>query len=416
MNAEAPVIAGIDVHKMMLAVVVARFQEGRLEFIERQFPTSRYSLEELASWLRSEQVTEIAMESTAQYWVPVWRALEDDFKLHLAQPRSTAAPKGRKSDFADARRIVKRLLAGDLTLSYVPEREQRQWRLMTRQRVALVIQQGRVRNQLEGLLEQARIKLSGVLSDLVGASGRRILWAMAKGGTDRAVLAALADSAVKATPAILQEALRGELSEVQRMMLRMSLEQWDLLHKHIEQLNAEMVGALRQHAEVVRRLAEIPGVSLTAAQQIIAEVGVDARAFAAPQKLASWVGVCPGKQESAGKNYSNRSPKGNPMMRRLLTQCAWAAVKAKDTIFQEKFRRLTPRLGARQAIWAVAHQMLRIIWKILHEKVDYIEKGNHWADVDAKERRKKRFVKQLQRLGYSVQLVPRTPAVVEVHG
>ena len=104
------------------------------------------------------------------------------------------------------------------------------------------------------------------------------------------------------------------------------------------------------------------------------------------------------------------------MMRRLLTQCAWAAVKAKDTIFQEKFRRLTPRLGARQAIWAVAHQMLRIIWKILHEKVDYIEKGNHWADADAKERRKKRFVKQLQRLGYSVQLVPRTPAVVEVHG
>ena len=178
MNPGYGVMAGIDVHKRMLAVVVAVLGEQEIEYRQRKFGTSYGELEGLTEWLSQQQVSEIAMESTAQYWRPVWLALEGRFRLHLAQPRSTLAPRGRKSDFADATRIVRRLLAEDLTLSYVPDREQRQWRAMTRLRVRMSTQQVRLRNQMEGLLEEGRIKLSSVVSDLLGVSGRAILWAM----------------------------------------------------------------------------------------------------------------------------------------------------------------------------------------------------------------------------------------------
>lgn len=205
------VVAGIDVHKKMLAVVVAVVGEQKIEYRQRKFGTTSRELEQLAAWLREQQVSEVAMESTAQYWRPVWMVLEGQFRLHLAQPRSTQAPRGRKSDFADAKRIVRRLLAEDLTLSYVPDREQRQWRTMTRMRVRMSTQQVRLRNQMEGVLEEGRIKLSSVVSDLVGVSGRRILWALVGGETDPVKLASLAEKRLHCTAEQLQEALRGEL-------------------------------------------------------------------------------------------------------------------------------------------------------------------------------------------------------------
>ena len=173
---------------------------------------------------------------------------------------------------------------------------------------------------------------------------------------------------------------------------------------HIEQLETEMTKALQGWRPATQRLVEIPGISHIAAQQIIAEIGPEASAFLAPEKLASWVGVCPGTQESAEVSYSSRSAKGNPMLRRLLTQCAWAAVKVKGSIFEQKFRILLPRLGAKPAIWAVAHRLLRVIWKVLHDKVAYIERGI--LDPEALERRRKRYVRQLRKLGFTVTLTP----------
>lgn len=404
MNPVYGVVAGIDVHKRMLAVVVAVLGEQEIEYHRRKFGTSYGELEQLSEWLGQQQVGEIAMESTAQYWRPVWLALEGRFRLHLAQPRSTLAPRGRKSDFADATRIVRRLLAEDLTLSYVPDREQRQWRTMTRLRVRMSTQQVRLRNQMEGLLEEGRIKLSSVVSDLLGVSGRAILWAMVRGASDPAQLAALASYKLTTPRAQLQEALRGELDSSQRLLLKMLLEQWEQLAAHIQQLEAEMTRALQGWEPATRRLMEIPGISHVAAQQIVAEVGPEASAFLAPEKLASWVGVCPGTQESAEVSYSSRSPKGNPMLRRLLTQCAWAAVQVKGSIFEQKFRTLLPRLGAKPAIWAVAHRLLRVIWKVLHDKVSYIERG--LLDLQALERRRKRYVRQLRKLGFAVTLTP----------
>jgi transposase len=404
MNPVYGVVAGIDVHKRMLAVVVAVVGEQEIEYRRRKFGTTHGELDQLVEWLRQQQVSEIAMESTAQYWRPVWIALEGRFRLHLAQPRSTLAPRGRKSDFADATRIVRRLLAEDLTLSYVPDREQRQWRTMTRMRVRMSTQQVRLRNQMEGLLEEGRIKLSSVISDLLGVSGRSILWAMVHATSDPAQLAALANHRLTVPADQLQEALRGELDPSQRLLLKMLLEQWEQLAAHIERLEIQMTKALQGWEPTTRRLLEIPGISHVAAHQIIAEVGPEASAFPAPEKLASWVGVCPGTQQSAEVSYSHRSAKGNPMLRRLLTQCAWAAVKVKGSIFEQKFRTLLPRLGAKPAIWAIAHRLLRVIWKVLHDKVPYIERGI--LDPEALQRRRKRYVRQLRKLGFAVTLTP----------
>jgi transposase len=407
MNPVYDVVAAIDVHKRMLAVVVAELRQEQIEYRQRKFGTTHGELEQLADWLRQQQVTEVAMESTAQYWRPVWMALEGRFRLHLAQPRSTLAPRGRKSDFADATRIVRRLLAEDLTLSYVPDREQRQWRTMTRMRVRMTTQQARLRNQMEGLLEEGRIKLSSVISDLVGVSGRAILWAMVRGMVDPGELAALASQRLRTPTAQLEEALRGRLDSASRLLLKMLLEQWEQFQTHIEQLEMHMITALQNWEQATTRLLEIPGISRVAAQQIIAEVGPEARAFLAPEKLASWVGVCPGTNQSAEVSYSARSAKGNPMLRRLLTQCAWAAVKVKDSIFDQKFRALLPRLGAKAAIWAIAHRLLRVIWKVLHDKVQYVEQGI--LDPASVERRRKRYVRQLRKLGYAVALTPLEP-------
>jgi transposase len=404
MNSVYGVVAGIDVHKRMVAVVVAVSGERKIEYRRRKFGTMHGDLEQLGEWLRQQQVSEVAMESTAQYWRPVWIALEGQFRLHLAQPRSTLAPRGRKSDFADATRIVRRLLAEDLTLSYVPDREQRQWRTMTRLRVRMSAQQVRLRNQMEGLLEEGRIKLSSVVSDLMGVSGRNILWAMVRGTTDPEQLAALASYKLATPKARLQEALHGELDGTQRLLLQMLLEQWEQLSGHIAQLEAQMSKALGSWETAIQRLVEVPGISHVAAHQIIAEVGPKASAFLAPEKLASWVGVCPGTQESAEVSYSSRSAKGNPMLRRLLTQCAWAAVKVKGSIFEQKFRTLLPRLGAKPAIWAIAHRLLRVVWKILHDKVSYMERG--LPDAQALERRRKRYVRHLRKLGFAVTLTP----------
>jgi transposase len=398
------VVAGIDVHQRMLAVVVAEVGEQEIEYRRRTFGTSYGEREQLVEWLRQPQVSEIAMESTAQYGRPVWIAWEGWFRWQLAQPRSTLAPRGRKSDFADATRIVRRRLAEDLTRSYVPDREQRQGRTMTRMRVRMSTQQVRLRNPMEGLLEEGRIKLSSVISDLLGVSGRSMLWAMVHATTDPAQLAALANHRLTVPSDQLQEALRGELDPSQRLLLKMLLEQGEQWAAHIERLEIQMTQALESWEPAARRLREIPGISHVAAQQIIAEVGPEATAFLAPEKLSSWVGVCPGTQQSAEVSSSSRSAKGNPMMRRLLTQCAWAAVKVKGSIFEQKFRTLLPRLGARAAIWAIAHRLLRVIGKLLHDKVRYIERGI--LDPHAAERRRKRYVRQLRKLGFAVTLTP----------
>lgn len=413
-------IAGIDVHKKMLAVVVSDVEvEGEYQFEERLFGSSPEPLRSLSEWLIEQQVEEVVMESTAQYWRPVWEALERYWKprsqkregagpmsgtLHLAQAQSNRGPRGRKKDFPDAERLVKRLVAQELTLSFVPPAEQRLWRTVMRRKYQLTRNRVQSQNRLEPLLEEAHIKLSSLVSDLLGASARRMLRALAEGETNPATLAALADERLRATPQQLCDALGActELNPVYRRLLKMALEELRLIEEQIGQLDQEMASLLSQHRDTVRRLAEVPGLGVDSAQQIIAEVGATAATFPSAKQLSSWVGACPGDNQSAGVNYSHRSPKGNRHMRRILNQTANAAVKAKGSIFEMVYRRTVPRLGHQQTIGAVAHRQCRLIWKILRQGVRYEERGPA-VSKKSQQRRTVRMIRELRSLGYRVE-------------
>ncbi len=398
-------IAGIDVHKKMLAVVVANARDLELQFECRGFGTTRSELYALSAWLKEHAVQEVAMESTAQYWRPVWLALEGQCCLHLAQARSNRGARGRKGDFRDAKRIVSRLLSGDLILSYVPEAEQRCWRMLTRTKYQLTRDRVRLQSQLEGLLEECQIKLSSVVSDLLGASGRRILNAIAEGESDPVRLAELGDQRLRASKAELIDALSGQIQALQRQVLALYLTRLDLIESQMATLEKLIAEAMRAHQEAITRLAELPGLGVDSAQQIIAEIGPQAAAFPSAGQLASWVGVCPGRQESAGESSNNRSAKGNRFMRRLLDQLANAAVRKQGSHLQIVFRHLLPRLGYNKAVWAIAHRLCRLIWKVLHEGVHYVEYGAAATPITLK-RRRQRLVTQLRRLGYEVKLTP----------
>lgn len=407
-------VAGIDVHKKMLAVVVADVEGvGEYVFERRRYGSNPEDLKRMSEWLVQQQVAEVVMESTAQYWQPVWGALERYWKpaselrsaaLHLAQAQSNRGRRGRKKDFPDAERLVKRLMAQELILSFVPDVEQRLWRTVTRRKYQLIRNRVQLRNRLESLLEEAHLKLSSLVSDLLGVSARRMLVALAEGETDPAALAALADQRLRATPAQLSDALGActELHPVYRCLLKMALEEWERIEQQIQKLEQEMASLLGQHENAVQRLAEVPGLGVDSAQQIIAEVGATAATFEAAKNLASWVGACPGHEESAEVNKSRRSPKGNRHMRRILNQAANAAVRMKGCIFQIVYRRLAPRMGHKQAIGAIAHRLCRLIWLILHQGVRYQERGPAVSER-TRQIRTRKMIRQLQQLGYHVQ-------------
>jgi transposase len=342
----------------------------------------------------------------------VWLDLEPHFgKLHLAQAYSNRAPKGRKNDFRDAKRLARRLLAEELILSFVPDPEQRIWRTLARSKTQLVRERVRLHNQLEALLEEARIKLSGVISDLLGTSGRRILAALSQGETDPVKLAELGDDRLPCSNQELADALAGSPEPVHLEVLKLYMERLEMLDQQIQTLDVLAAKALKKHEEAVIRVAQMPGFGADSAQQIIAEVGVDAEAFPSASQLCSWVGTCPGSEESAAQNHNSRSPKGNRYARRILTQAAQAAVKKKGSHFQTVFRRLLPRLGYKGAIWAIAHRLCRLIWKVLHDGVQYVEKGEE-TNPRAKKRRAQKMVQALRKLGYQVQLTPVNPEPV----
>lgn len=413
-------IAGIDVHKKMLAVVVSNVEvESEFQFERRMFGGNPEQLRLLGAWLLEQEAEEVVMESTAQYWKPVWGALERYWKpiresregamrrsgtLHLAQAQSNRGRRGRKKDFVDAERLVKRLVARELTLSFVPDAEQRLWRAVTRKKYQLRRDLVRSNNQLESLLEETHIKLSSLVSDLLGVSARRMLNALADGETNPAALAALAHQRLRATPEQLCDALGAcaDIKPVYRRLLKMTLEQLQFLEQQIGQLDQELATLLHPHQDAVQRLAEVPGLGVDSAQQIIAEVGPTAATFPSEKCLSSWVGACPGDEESAGVNYSHRSPKGNRHMRRLLNQAANAAVKVKGSIFEVIYRRCVPRLGHNQAIGVIAHRQCRLTWLILHNGALYEERGPAVTTL-SKYKRTWRMIRQLRQLGYRIE-------------
>jgi transposase len=398
-------VAGIDVHKKVLMVVVIDATTPGEKPERRRFGTMPSELRRLSIWLQPGGVEEAVMESTAQYWRSGWLELEPYLRLHLAQAFFNRAPRGRKHDFKDAERLVRRLIAEELILSFVPTGEQRIWRNLTRMKTQLTRDRVRLQNQMECLLEEMRIKLSIVVSNLLGASGLGMLRALAKGETDPKQLAALGDERLQCSEEQLVDALTGRAQPMHREMLALQLERLQLIDTQIAKLNGMIAQAMKPHQEAVMRLAEVPGLGVDSAQQVIAEVGVQASTFPSAAELTSWVGTCPGKDESAEQNRSSRSAKGNKYLRRVLNQAAHAAVKKKGSYFQAVFRRLLPRLGYQSAIWAVAHRLCRLVWKILHEGVQFIEHGFE-PDPQAKKKRARMLARALRKLGYEVAITP----------
>ena len=367
-------------------------------------------------------VQEVVMESTAQYWRPVWEALERYWQpvarrwseqnpmsgsLHLAQAHSNRARKGRKDDFRDTERLIRRYVADELVLSFVPSPEQRLWRTVTHRRQQCVEARASLQNQMEAFLEEAHIKLSSMVSDLLGQSGRRMLEGIAEGKLGPAEIALLADRQLRATPEQLTDALSAvaELNPVYRKLLRHSLNELALLDSQIADLEKEIAMLLGEHQEAVHRLGEIPGVGPNSAHQIIAEIGPAAATFPSAKELASWVGVCPGENVSAGESHGAQSPKGNKTMRRLLNQAAHAAVKVKGSIFEVVFQRLRRGLQYPEAIWAIAHRICRVVWVVLKRGVRYEERGPSVSEK-SKRTRANRMMRELRRLGYRVDPIP----------
>ncbi len=324
--------------------------------------------------------------------------------LHLAQAQSNRGAGGRKRDFPDAERLVKRLVAQELTLSFVPDAEQRLWRTVMRRKYQVTRNRVQLHNRLESLLEEAHIKLSSLVSDLLGTSARRMLQALADGETDPTTLASLADTRLRATAAQLSAAFGActTLHPVYRRLLKLTLDELRLIEDHLGQLDQQMADLLAEHQEAVQRLAEAPGLGVDSAQQIIAEVGATAATFPSPKHLASWMGACPGNEESAGVNYSHRCPKGQPPDATRPESSRERRGEGQGDDLRHRVSPAVPRLGHAQAIGAIAHRLCRLIWKILHQRIRYEERGPAVSE-EAKKVRARKMIRELRNLGYHVE-------------
>ncbi len=418
-------IAGIDVHKKVLAVVVTDIDApGEAAYERRKVVYTPESLRQLAGWFIEQQVEEVVMESTAQYWQPLWSMLEQHWQpqrreregagkqagsLHLAQAQSNRGRRGRKNDFGDAERLVKRLVSQELILSFVPSAEQRLWRTFTRRRTQLMQSRSRLQCHMESLLEQAHVKLASLASDLFGVSMVRILKALAKGESDPAVLASLADSNLKATKSQLMDALSPcrNWDPRYRVIIRHMMDELDLIEKQVQELEKNAAELMKPYEDAVQRLAEMPGMGAVSALQVIAEIGPSAEAFPTPGELCSWVGVIPGENITADHNSSTHSPKGNRPLRRLLNQVAHAAIQTQGSILEHKVERFNKRMKPTAACWAVAHFICELFWIILHKGLKYEERGPG-LNTKNRCRRISRMIRELRALGFHVS-PPATP-------
>jgi transposase len=403
-----PCCAGLDVHKETVVACVRRaLGGGKVQQEVRTFRTETGGLLALADWLTDAQVTHAAMESTGVYWKPVWNLLEGVIELLLVNAEHIKQVPGRKADVKDSEWIAQLLQCGLLKASFVPERPVRELRDLTRQRVQLVRQKVQVANRIQKTLEDANIKLASVASDVLGASGRDMLRAIVRGESDPVVLADLARQRLRKKIPQLQEALLGEVTDHHRFLLGMLLDQVEFVEGQIARLGQRITEVLpAPFAEAIERLVTIPGVDRRAAENIVAEVGADTKPFKSAGHLASWVGICPGNHESAGKRRSGRTTKGNAWLRVTLVQCAWAASHTKDTYLAAQYKRLAARRGKKRALVAVGHTLLGIVYAVLKKKGTYQELGADYRDRQDKEKLAARLLRRLEKLGVKVTVQP----------
>ena len=436
--------AGLDVHKKNVkACFSGPGKDGQRTKETRTYLTMTENLLEMRDWLKAQGCTHIAMEATGVYWKPIYNLLEGDFEILVVNAHHIKAVPGRKTDVKDAEWIADLLSHGLLSASFIPSAPQRELRELTRYRTSLVEERAREVNRLQKTLEDTNLKLGDVVSDVLGKASRLILTAVVAGETDAARLASLALGRVHASQQDLERALTGKVTVHHRFMLGQHLALIEQLDEAIRRVTEEIgrrftppepppeqeplagsqdtplpdtsEAALSSDEstplswqEAVELIDQVTGISQRVAQGLLAEIGIKMEQFPSAKHLASWVGICPGNHESAGKRLSGKTRKGNPYARRLLIQAAHAAAHSKSTYLAAQYRRIAARRGSKRAAVAVGHSILVIVYHLLRDRSTYEDLGGNYFDEHDRQMVQKHLVRRLERMGYQVELQPRS--------
>jgi len=399
-----PRCAGLDVHARSVTACVRIARDATITYDQYVASTTTSGLLALDAWLTAHGCTHVAMEATGVYWRPVWHVLEDHFTLVLANAMHIRNVPGRKSDTNDARWIADLLAHGLIRSSFIPPAPIQALRDLTRTRRQLGREVARHIQRVQKTLEDTNIKLTRVLTDIMGMSGRAILAAIVAGETDPDRLAALTRGRLKASRAELREALHGRVTEHHRFVIQLHLTQIDGLEGAIAAIDARIGDALGPVHAAVRLLATMPGLSETTARSLVAEIGTDMTRFPSAGHLVSWAGLCPRQDQSAGTTRSTRTRQSAPWLKPMLVNAAWSATRKTDSYLRAQFLRLKSRRGPKKAILAVASSMLTAAYIMLRDGVEYHDLGPHHFEQRDKERMTKRLLERLRILGVTVQV------------
>jgi transposase len=398
---------GLDVHKETVVACVVVPGTGKQPHKEiRTFNTMTADLLALADWLGAQGVTHVALESTGVYWQAPWNVLESSFTLLLVNAQHIKQVPGRKTDVRDCEWIADLLRHGLLRASFVPELPQRELRELTRYRTTLIRERAAERNRIQKTLEGAGIKLGSVASDVLGASGRLMLEALVDGTTDAGTLAELAKGNLRAKLPQLERALTGQVGAHQRFLLAHQLAHLDGLDDLIDHLSQEIAERLRPFQDKIERLDAISGVGQRTVEIFLAEIGTDVARFPSAAHLASWAGLCPGNNESAGKRKSAKTGKGDVWLRSALIEAAHAASHTKGTYLASQYQHLAARRGKKKATVAVAHSILCIVWHLLDHDCAYVDLGSRYLEERDRQQIQRRLIRRLEDFGYTVKLEP----------
>jgi transposase len=403
-----PRCAALDVHKKTVVAGVRISEESKVTKDVKTFDTTTKGLLALSDWLSAYAVTHVAMEATGVYWRPVWNVLSanDELTLTLANAAHVKNVPGRKTDVSDTDWMVDLHAHGLIRASFVPDKATQELRDIMRSRKQLVRDQTRHIQRIQKTLEAANIKLASVLSDILGKSGRAMLDAMVAGESDPVKLAALAHKGVKASQAQLREALNGRVNDHHRFLIRIHLEQIDHIDGSIAQLDEQVEANLKPFRDAVGLVSTAPGIRHLGAESIVAEIGIDMGRFPSAAHLVSWSGICIRQDVSAGKRRSKRLRRGNPWLKTALIQAAHAARKKKGTYLQALYLRLQARRGPQKAVCAVAASLLTSIYHMIKNGVPYEDLGPDHFHNRSRTSHAHRLVRQLENLGYAVNLNP----------
>lgn len=399
--------AGLDVHKAtVVACVMITSSDATVGKEIRSFGTTTPELLALCDWLKSQQVTHAAMESTGSYWKPVYNLLEGQFELLVVNAQHMKAVPGRKTDIKDSEWIADLLRHGLLRGSFIPPRPQRELRELVRHRSNLVTRRAQCVNELQRTLESTNIKLANVVSDITGVSATEMLQSMLAGQSDPGALAEMARGRLREKKDLLRNALQGKVEEYHRLMLSQLLVDIAGYEEQIQEVGAMIAGRLQNEQELLDRLDQIPGVNQRIAQVIAAEVGTNVERFPSAQQLISWAGICPGNNQSGGKRGNGHIKPGNRSLRCAIVEAANAAAKKRNSYLSALYRRLAGRRGKKRALIAVARTILEISYYMIRRGTGYKDLGENYFDQRNPERLVRKLVKRIEHLGFTVEFGP----------